>query len=338
MPSIYTPDATNGAQPADTDYVLMAAAELRTLKSYLQTQLAALAGGSINNALTFRNKIINGAMAIDQRNGGASQTITAGAALAYTVDRLYAYCSGANVTGQQVAGAIANTFRYQFTGAASNTGVGFGTRLEAVNTAMYAGSTMMLSCKLKSTSLTTVTWTAYYANTKDTFGSLATPTRTQIATGTFNINSTETVYNTTIAIPSAATTGIEIVLSTTALLGSQTLTIGDIQLEPGTYATPFEHRPLALERTNCERYCRIINISLGGGATPTATNRTYSQSHSWAMRSTPTETILINTDSSAFMNTPAWTNLTANGGLVYTTNTAANDCAYYGQYRIAAEL
>ena len=46
------------------------------------------------------NRIINGAMNIDQRNAGASQTITAAAALAYTVDRWYAYCTGANVTGQ----------------------------------------------------------------------------------------------------------------------------------------------------------------------------------------------------------------------------------------------
>ena len=50
----------------------------------------------------FKNRIINGGMKIDQRNAGASQTITAAAALAYTVDRWYAYCTGANVTGQRV--------------------------------------------------------------------------------------------------------------------------------------------------------------------------------------------------------------------------------------------
>jgi len=37
--------------------------------------------------LVFRNKLINGGMAVDQRNAGATQTFTAAAALAYSVDR-----------------------------------------------------------------------------------------------------------------------------------------------------------------------------------------------------------------------------------------------------------
>ena len=63
--------------------------------------------GTINapNDFGFKNRIINGAMMIDQRNAGASQTFTAAAALAYSVDRWYGYCTGANVTGQQVAGS-----------------------------------------------------------------------------------------------------------------------------------------------------------------------------------------------------------------------------------------
>ena len=38
MPSSYTPDATNTTQPADNDYAYLAAAELRTLKTYLAAQ------------------------------------------------------------------------------------------------------------------------------------------------------------------------------------------------------------------------------------------------------------------------------------------------------------
>ena len=51
-------------------------------------------------SLSIRNRIINGEMLIDQRNAGAAQTITAAAALAYTVDRWYAYCTGANEIGR----------------------------------------------------------------------------------------------------------------------------------------------------------------------------------------------------------------------------------------------
>lgn len=200
-----------------------------------------------------RNRIINGAMAIDQRNNGNSQTITAGAALAYTVDRWYAYCTGANVTGDQIQGATANQFRYQFTGAASVTAIGFAQRIEAINSADLASTTATLSVDLANSLLTTVTWTAFYANTTDSFGTLAVPTKTQIATGTFTVNSTVTRYSTQISIPAAATTGIEIRFTVGAQT-SGTWTIGDVQLERGGVATPYERRDHSLEVSLCQRY------------------------------------------------------------------------------------
>lgn len=208
------------------------------------------------SSITNRNALINGNFKIDQRNSGAAQTITAGAALVYTLDRWYAYCTGANVTTQQITSSGQN--RLRFTGLASNTAVGLGQRIEAVNCMNLAGATATLSCLLSSTSLTTITWTAYYANTADTFGTLASPTKTQIATGTFTITSTEATYSTTITIPSAAYTGIEIVLTGGALLGSQTLTVGDVQLEKGSVRTEFEVRPYGLELTLCQRYYETV--------------------------------------------------------------------------------
>jgi hypothetical protein len=199
------------------------------------------------------NRIINGAMAIDQRNAGASQTITAAAALAYTVDRWYAYCTGANVTGQRVAGTGNNQYAYRFTGAASVTGIGFGQRIEAANSFDLAGSTVTLGVDLANSVLTSVTWTVYYANTSDTFGTLASPTRTQISTGTFTVTSTLSRYNAQIFIPSAATTGIEIVFSVGAQT-SGTWTIDNVQLEAGPLATPFERRNIGTELFNCQRY------------------------------------------------------------------------------------
>ena len=199
------------------------------------------------------NRIINGAMAIDQRNVGASQTFTSAAALAYSVDRWYGYCTGANVTGQQIAGATAGQFRYRFTGAASVTGIGFGQRIEQLNSTDLAGTTATLSVDLANSVLTSVTWTAYYATTADTFGTLASPTRTQIATGTFTVNSTVTRYSTQISVPGAATTGVEILFTVQAQT-SGTWTIGDVQLESGTVATPFERRSYGQELALCQRY------------------------------------------------------------------------------------
>ena len=219
-----------------------------------------------------RNRIINGNMATDQRNAGAAQTITAAAALAYTVDRFYAYCTGANVTGQQVAGATANQYRYRFTGAASVTAIGFAQRIEAINSADLAGTTATLSVDLANSLLTTVTWTAYYANTTDTFGTLASPTVTSIATGTFTVTSTVTRYNAQISIPSAATTGLQIVLSVGAQT-SGTWTIGSVQLEVGTKATPYEMQIYSDQLAQCQRYYQTASGTWGSwyGATGSGT-------------------------------------------------------------------
>lgn len=217
-------------------------------------RIAAIANAAPgNSAFSFRNKLINGAMGIDQRNAGAAQTITAAAALAYTVDRWYGYCTGANVTGQRVAGTAPNQYNYRYTGAASVTKIGHAQRIEAANCQDLAGTTATLSVDLANSLLTTVTWTAWYANTADTFGTLASPTRTQIATGSFTVNSTLTRYSTNIAIGAAATTGIEIELSVGAQT-SGTWTIGRAQLEAGSISTPFENRPIGTELMLCHRY------------------------------------------------------------------------------------
>jgi len=59
MPSVYTPDATNPLQPADTDYAYLQASEMRTLKQYIQTQLGVLAGPVNTELLSNRNLIVN---------------------------------------------------------------------------------------------------------------------------------------------------------------------------------------------------------------------------------------------------------------------------------------
>jgi hypothetical protein len=205
------------------------------------------------SAITNRNRLINGGMAIDQRNGGSAQTITAGAALAYTVDRWYGHAVGANVTGQQVQGVTAGQFHYQFTGASGCTSIGFAQRIEQLNCADLAGSTATLSVDLANSLLNTVTWTVFYANTANTFGTLASPTKTQIATGTFTVNNTVTRYSTQIPIPIEAVTGIEVVFTVGAQT-SGTWEIGNVQLEPGNVATPFEVQNFSIESLLCFRY------------------------------------------------------------------------------------
>lgn len=217
---------------------------------------------------SFKNKLINGAMLIDQRNSGAAQSIVAAAALAYTVDRWYGYCTGANATGQQVAGTAPNKFNYRYTGAPGVTKIAHAQRMEAANTQDLAGTTATLSVDLANSLLTAVTWTAWYANTEDAFGSLAAPTRTQIATGIFTVTPALSRHNAQISIPTAAITGLEIELSVGAQT-SGTWTIGRAQLEAGAVVTAFAQMPYGLELGLCQRYFETLGA---GGLGSTSTN------------------------------------------------------------------
>jgi len=196
-----------------------------------------------------KNRIINGAFAVDQRNAGASQTFTAAAAVAYTVDRWYGSCTGANITGQRVAGTSPNQYAYKFTGAASNTGTLFGQRIESFNTYDLISTTVTGSIRLSSSSITSVTWTAYYANTSDTFSA-----KTSIATGTLTITSTPIVYSFSFNAGANAGNGIAIEFSTGALTATNTLQYENAQLEIGSSATPFERRLYGHEFALCQRY------------------------------------------------------------------------------------
>lgn len=281
-----------------------------------------------------RNVIVNADMRIDQRNSGAAQTITAGAALAYTVDRWYAACTGANVTGQRVAGTGSDLFAYRFTGAASVSGITFGTRLEAASTAHLAGTTASLSVVLANSLLSTVSWAAYYATTTDSFGTIAAPTRTLIASGSFTVTGTATRYQAQLAIPGAATTGIEIVFSVGAQT-SGTWTIDNVQLEPGGAATPIERRPLPLELVQCQRFFvqEAFTVVRYGPAAGTWASMIYLPV---TMRATPSVALSNLTYSAA---AGATTSSIANRSfLLNATTTGATEFSASGTYAATAEL
>jgi hypothetical protein len=263
-------------------------------------------GGNLSMASSFlRNRLINGNMYVAQR--ATSATVTAGTAVPTAtagypcVDRWFVYSTGANVTAAQVAGTGNNKNLLQITGAASVTAVGIGQRIESLNSYDLSGKTCTLSVNIANSLLTTVTWTASYATTTaDTFGTIGTPTKTQIATGTFTVNSTLTRYSTNISVPAAATTGIEI-LFTVGAQTSGTWQIDDVQFEEGSIATPFERQPYTQQVQNCQRYYGksygidvvpgttsvggyATNPGLAGGAGNTRANIRFAVE----MRATPT--------------------------------------------------
>jgi hypothetical protein len=280
----------------------------------------------------FRNRIINGSFAVDQRYGGGNKTFTAGAALSYCVDRWWGACTGANIVGSQNLGVNPDFTQYDFTGATGVTGVSLGQRIEAGNCWDLAGGYACLSVRLANTLLTTVTWTAYYANTTNTFGTLASPTKTQIATGTFTVNGALTTYQATFAVPAAATTGIEIVFS----VGAQTSgswAISEAQLEPVAYAnsfaTPFERRPYGLEYLLCLRYyeTQVAPFTCYFGAYGAGAYGGQTGLYQVQKRTTPTFTpgTLVTSNCAA----PTLGTNNASGFVYNTTATALGNASYY---------
>jgi len=219
----------------------------------------------------FKNRLINGLMQIAQRatSGTSGSSVPTTAPTYPSVDRWYAYATGATVTVARVAGSNANQYNIQATGAASVTAVGIGQRIEQLNCYDMAGSTATLSVNISNSLLTTVTWTASYATSADTWSS-----KTQIATGTFTVTSTLKNYTVKISIPAAATTGIEI-LFTVGAQTSGTWVIGNAQLEKGSVATTYDYRPYSIELQLCQRYFEksfSINTEVANGVGQNATD------------------------------------------------------------------
>lgn len=256
----------------------------------LTTRLGQLTSTPAGGPYTGKNRIINGNVSVDQRNAGASQTFTAGAAVAYCVDRFYASCTGANITGQQVAGTAPYQYAYKFTGATSNTGTLFGQRIESLNIADLVSTNVVVQAQIASSTITTVTWTAYYANTANTFSS-----KTSIATGTITITSTPTIYTFSFNTGSSAANGVAIEFTTGALASAATLQYSGVQLEAGTIATPYEFTQYSAQLEQCQRYYEVF-VNTGQ---PSGTWACYNTNQSGGLmywfkvqkRATPTVTI-----------------------------------------------
>jgi hypothetical protein len=198
---------------------------------------------------TVRNCFINGGMDIDQRNEGATQTFTNGAALAYSVDQWHVTTAGSDVTGARIIGSGNTPYRYQITGAIGNTSVNFGQRMTSANTRHLAGQQITIAVDMANSLLTSVSYTIYKANSTDSFAA-----KTSIHTGTLSSSISGTISrpSVTLTLDATATTGIEIIFSV-ANQTSGTWTIGNASLKKGTF-TAFDYLNESVILRNCQQF------------------------------------------------------------------------------------
>ena len=209
-----------------------------------------------------RNRIINGNMAIDQRNNGAAAT-AANNTYTYILDRWLVSPNGNNITAQRV-GSI-GSYSLQITGASGVSGSTILQRIESYNIADLANSVITISAVLSSSTATSVTWYTYYPNSVDNWSSA-----TNISSGSFTITSTPTLYKITTTLSANVVNGLLVGFNFGALT-SGTATVTNVQVEAGPVATPFERRLYGTELALCQRYCyactnRPLGITLNGNA------------------------------------------------------------------------
>jgi hypothetical protein len=251
------------------------------------------------NSTAFKNRIINGAMVIDQRNAGASQSFSVNTS-GYTVDRFVVVKVNGWTNGfttQQVTDAPAGfvkslkvTQGASADSTSSNTYSYVSQSIEGYNIADLGWGTanakaITVSFWAKSSLTGTFSFVAYNAGSQSYVATYSLPvanTWTYITitvpgptSGTFNTDNTSGILllwglgtNFYTASPSSSWQSGNIVsaLGATVLwtTANATFNITGVQLEVGSQATSFDYRDYGRELILCQRYYEII------GSTPSS--------------------------------------------------------------------
>ena len=217
-----------------------------------------------------RNRLINGAMEIDQRRSGASYTASLGQ-LNYGVDRWFIYPTGATLTGQQVAGTNTGTpYAFRITGNTGSTGCNFGQRVENLNTDDLSSTQVTFRVLIYASNA--ITGVSLYALSPTATNNYASTT-TSFSTGV-TVNSGLNIITVTATLNSTANLGQEFGIAfNSGIASGVSVDISYAQAEVGSVATPFERRQYGQELVLCQRYFEMwqgngyTSVGFGGAAT-----------------------------------------------------------------------
>jgi hypothetical protein len=284
-----------------------------------------LVGENMTPYTGFKNRLINSAMVIDQRNAGASVTQTTSSP--YTVDRFFCF------------GSVTSKFTVQQNAASVTPPAGFINYLGATSSSAYtvgAAEQFNIGQAIEGLNIADFAWGTAFAATvalsfwvrsslTGTFGGALRNSATDYSYPfSYTISSANTWEQKTITItgPTSGTwlttNGIGVYLTfsmgagstrsgtagswsannytsatgATSVVGTNGATwyVTGVQLEKGSTATSFDYRPYGTELQLCRRYARLLGDGLSGQARTTSSTF-LCPSFDQPMRATPTVTI-----------------------------------------------
>jgi hypothetical protein len=317
----------------------------------------------------FKNRVINGAMVIDQRNAGSALAAGTSAAGAYTMDRWASYTGTGSLWQMQRVSTGNLDFPFakrtqRIAGQTSTSAIYVAQIIESINTYGLAGQTVTLSFYVTAgsnysggssfgfqlvngtvadegmSSMNSGSWTggAYP-------GTTLTPTTTR----------TRITYTTTLG-SSVQEIAVRFYWAGSGTAGANDFVdITGVQLELGSQATAFDYRPFGAEFALCQRYFEC-NLSYGttisnftGGNNSAGVRAMYVSgnsggaqgwNHDWKVPKRTTPTVTLYSSSSPYAvgtianaTSPTVTNLGTNSAFIY-----ANGNNMYFNFIVDAEL
>jgi len=251
---------------------------------------------------SFKNRIINGAMTIDQRNAGASVNTTSASTPVYTVDRWYYFASQTSkFTVQQNGGAVTPPAGFNnYLGITSSSAYTVGSsELFSISQSIEGFNVGDLGWGTANAKTVTLSFWVRSSLTGTFGGAVTNSSQNRSYPFTYTINSANTWEYETITITGdttgtwLTTNGVGMTIwfgvgvgsnflgtdgawvgatrysatGATSVVGTSgaTFYITGVQLEVGSSATSFDYRPYANELQLCYRYYFTSNNKIGGG-------------------------------------------------------------------------